>query len=517
MAVSRATASWLVLVLVLAGTVGCGSTVPAAQQQAGSVQGTLAQPSDGLSSAVLGAGLGSRSVGGPAGTPASGSTAVSGSPDTGPVSSGAGREDGQGRDQAPVVAAPGTYRPGVPGVSQGVSDTSISVGVVVLQNGDKFANGLGLSISFGDAEKEFKAVTDDINRRGGIAGRKLEPVVAYYDVGGAAVDGEGLQASICAQFTQDRKVFAVFMPYNPTESFIECLAKSKTLLLNGSAKSTDDVKMRDFAGWLYQPSLPSYSRYPGALVTELDAAGFFRGSVPPKAGVLVLDSPDMVRAAETVMKPAVEAAGVPVAAVTRINPSSANSDISGAVLKFRSEGITHVFFVQAAGGIPLYFMQGAEQQGYFPKYAVSSFEVPGFFLQDNAPERQLQNASGIGWAPFFDVKAGELPPTPAERRCFDVIAKGGERNAHRQSNLTATPVCDMVWAFARAAEKAGVALDFPRWRQGLRALGSAYASPVALRNDFTDGASDAVAGYRFVTWIRDCSCFRYTGPLKAGL
>jgi ABC-type branched-subunit amino acid transport system substrate-binding protein len=409
------------------------------------------------------------------------------------------------------------YRPGIRGVSQGVTDTTVTIGVVVLKNGDKFANGLGFSISFGDAEREFKAVIDDVNRHGGVAGRQIKPVIAYYDLGGAAVDAESLQASICSQFTEDRQVFAVLMPYNPLQSFVDCLAKRRTLLLNGSASSTDDVRVRQVAGWLYQPSIPTYSRYPRTLVAELQATGFFRNVPAAKAGILVLDSPDMVRAAERDMKPAIEAAGISVAAVTRISPESANSDINGAVLKFRSDGITHVFFVQAAGGIPLYFMQGADQQRYFPRYALSSFEVPGFFLQGQVPESQLVNASGIGWAPFFDLKAAELPPTPAERRCFGVIAKAGEQNAHRQSNLTSTPVCDLVWTFAAGARAAGHDLDFPSWRRGLQSLRATYASPVALRNDFSSGRSDAVAGYRFVSYVASCSCFRYTSPLKSGL
>lgn len=503
--------------LALLGAVGCGTTVPMGQQQGAA--GLQPGGTDGLSQPGLGVTVGDVLDTGFPGPATSG--AVTGTaafdpgsttrPGTGAVA------DPESRAPAGDAVRPDGYRPGVLGASQGVTDTTVTIGVVVLKNGDKFANGFGLSISFGDAEKEFAALVADVNRRGGIAGRKLETVVAYYDVGGAAVDAQGLQSSICAQFTQDTKVFAVLMPYNPLQSFVDCLAKAKTLLLNGSAASTDDVRMKQVEGWLYQPSVPSYSRYPKDLVTELQVSGFFAGPTPAKAGVLVLDTPDMVRAAETAMQPAIEAAGVQVGSVTRINPASANSDISGAVLKFRADGITHVFFVQAAGGIPLYFMQGAEQQGYHPRYGVSSFEVPGFFLQGQAPERQLENVRGIGWAPFFDVKSSELPPTAAEQRCFDVIEKAGERNAHRQSNLTATPVCDMVWAFAAAAEKAGPALDFPAWRRGLQSLGTTHASPVALRSDFSSGRSDAVAGYRFVSWVKDCRCFRYTTPLKAGL
>jgi hypothetical protein len=209
---------------------------------------------------------------------------------------------------------------------------------------------------------------------------------------------------------------------------------------------------------------------------------------------------------------------VKVAEVTRISTStSANSDISGAVLKYRSEGITHVFFVQAAGGLPLYFMQGAEQQQYFPRYAVSTFEAPGYFLEGNVPADQLKNASGIGWAPFFDVKPAQLATRPAEKHCFEVISKAGESNANRGSNLSATPVCDLVWVFAAAARAAGRDLDVSTWRRGLLSLSRDYASPVALSSDFSRGRPYANSGYRYLEFATECGCFRYSGALKSDL
>jgi hypothetical protein len=398
----------------------------------------------------------------------------------------------------------------------GVTDKEILLGAVVLKNGEAFANGLGFSISFGDARKEFTAVADDINRRGGVAGRKLRLVFAEYDLSGAAIDPESLQAGICATFTQDHHVFAAFMPYNPLPSFLECMAKRKTLLLNGSALGQDDAGYQQLAGWHIAPSQVSYSRYSTTLVRELVAHGFFSTPRPVKAGILLIDEPLMVRAAERSMKPAIEAAGVAVPVVTRVSSGqSSTAEINNAVLQFKAAGITHVFFLQAAGGLPLYFMQGADSQQYFPRYALSSWEVPGFFLEGNAPATQLANAMGIGWEPFFDVKAAQFPSRPAEKRCFEIVRAGGEVNTNRQSNLTVTPVCDMVWLFAAAAAKAGRSLDHAGWLAGLRAVGG-FDSPVALRADFSGGRPDGAAGYRWISYVSSCPCFRYAGPQKNG-
>ena len=342
-------------------------------------------------------------------------------------------------------------------------------------------------------------MVDDVNKRGGVAGRKLRLLFAYYDLGGAAVDPEGQQAALCSTFTQDNHVFAVFMPYNPLPSFLQCLASRKTLVLNGSAQSDDDGGFQELAGWHIAPSMVSYSRYPRTLVTELAAHKFFSSTPKPKAAILVIDTPHLVRAAEQRMKPAIQAAGVPVETIAKVNPSSSNADISSAVLQFKTLGVTHVFFVQAAGGLPLYFMQGADTQQYYPRYALSSFEVPGFFLQGQAPASQLKNSMGIGWEPFFDV-----------------VTAGGEPNANRQSNLTVTPVCDLVWVFAAAAAKAGRNLDHTSWLAGLKALAGGYDSPVALHADFSSGRPDGAVGYRWVSYVTECSCFRYSGAQRDG-
>jgi hypothetical protein len=481
----------------------CGTTVPMAQQQRGAdttgpggapaARQDQQQGPDGSRISTTSA----TAEGGGEGLPTSGTPAVP-------------RPSSSSDALAPPVAATGS-------LGHGVTKDSIQVGVVILKNGDKFANGLGFSISFGNAQAEFSSVIADLNRRGGVLGRRIEPVIGYYDLGGAAVDPEGQQAALCATFTQDHHVFAVLMPYNALPSFRSCLAKAHTLFLNGSAESTDDAGQQQLAGSYIAPSLTSYSRYPRTLVAELQRHGFFGTSPARKAGILVLDTPDMVRPAEQSMARAIAATGTKVALIARVpTDGSSTSAISGAVLKFKTAGITHVFFVQAAGGLPLYFMQDAQSQQYFPKYALSSFEVPGFFLQGQAPDAQLANSYGIGWEPFFDLKAAQFPTRPQEKRCFDIISRGGEQNANRQSNLTATPVCDLVWLFEAAAREAGPALTTGSWLAGLRRVGGSYASPVALHSDFSSGRPDGATGYRWVSFVGECACFRYSGAQKNG-
>jgi hypothetical protein len=395
---------------------------------------------------------------------------------------------------------------GVPGVSQGITPTTISLGFVVLKGGAAFAHGLGFSISFGDTKAEFQSLVDDLNRRGGINGRKIVPVYAEEDLTQADP-----QATLCPTFTQDHHVFAVLIPFNPGAATAACITKAHTLLINDSTLQPDNSVNPNFRDWLFAPSMMSYRRYPYSLVHELVSRRWFDGS-GNKAGLLAIDSPEFLGPATKVFKPLLEAAGVKTDLVA-VSPTTYTSDIQNAILKFRGEGIARVLFVQSGAGVPLYFMQDADKQGYKPKYALSSYESPNWFLAKNAPASQVANSIGIGWQPFMDVATEKYPTTPTEKRCFDIERARGESNTDRVSNITATSTCDLVWSFEAAARAAGRELTSGSWRAGYVKVGRGFSSVSTLQTDWSTGLNDGAGYYRWLTFDTGCTCFGYAGPL----
>ncbi len=94
------------------------------------------------------------------------------------------------------------------------------------------------------------------------------------------------------------------------------------------------------------------------------------------------------------------------------------SQANNAVLKFRSAGVTHVITVPTGGALPFAFMPSAESQGYRPRYAMNSLEIPAF-VDLNVPNAQLKDALAVGWLPTSDVLTPQRPnDNPAERLCF---------------------------------------------------------------------------------------------------
>src|SRR4051794_14955331 len=122
----------VVCVLLLASTLGCGTTVSTAARE--SAAGGGAQAESGASSLVAGRTDTGRIV--PGATQGAASAGVA------TTSAAAVSEPGGPADIGTTVTqqgGPGTsssYRPGVRGVSQGVTDTTVTIGVVVLKNGD---------------------------------------------------------------------------------------------------------------------------------------------------------------------------------------------------------------------------------------------------------------------------------------------------------------------------------------------------------------------------------------------
>ena len=411
-----------------------------------------------------------------------------------------------GTGSTPGTAAGAAYKLGVPGLTQGITETSIKVGVPVLANAEAAAGLLGAAnIRPGNNEIETKALVADINSRGGVHGRKID--AQYFAVSfGDPTNGEANALAACNHFADDLKVFAILMVINPPNSFVSCAAQKGVVLLNGSLAALDDVIIDAAAPWYYSPTLVSQSRYWEPL---LDSVGK-RGVVKPgdKVAVFALDSIPFTRVAEQVVMPALKERGYEVAAYERVKTEAS---IQNAVLRFRQSGATHVVFVQSSGVADLLFMRQAEAQKFRPTYLMSSYDVPGYLLEGNVADEQLAGVQGIGWAALADVAPDREPLSPQEQRCFQVLTKGGEPQSKRQDFLTAEFMCDLVWAFEAIVRSAGPQLSTVTFRSGFKAVGTSY-KPVTSRDTDLSKRVDGVSSFRPLGYVTSCRCLQYLGP-----
>lgn len=476
-------------VAVLALLAGCGSTV---QQQGGvaaSDRGSDATAAGGTSD-ELGGIDGSGGLDG----------AASGAAATGPRSA-------AGRTRS--TAAGGTASASSTARSQ---TGPIQLGFLNTKVGNAAAFGINVGETYPPGQI-FEAVVKAMNAKGGMAGRRIVPVVADTDTASASWESD-YQAA-CAQFTQDNKVAAVLgYSFALLESFESCLAKAGVPHLSGGYAVGDEATFERYPHLIATTNVTADRRF----VLQLEApmkAGVL--TTANKLGLLIDDCAPQARAYQRSMAPFIKSKGLNVVATTTMSCAQGAGDVGGvaaqiqnAVLQFRSRGVDTV----VTEGVPVVvFAQQAESQGWRPTYLLTSTSG-GAALGTNVPAGQAANMRGFGWLPAIDVTTGRQPPaTPAQQKCLDMLRAEGIVPAQYNDFLSAYTTCDALFLYEAALTATRGAADAASVVRAITALGAGYQSPSTLngRTSFGPRRRDAPAEYRPWGWDSSCSCFVYKG------
>ncbi len=526
----------------LMATAACGSTVQQTGDQAVLGSGTLA--TDGTS-ALGGDGLGvagaDEGAAGSITTPelaagAGSSGAAAGSTFTGgsaSVTGGAGAAGGGTAGAAGTVGAqPGAgAAPAAVGKNgPGVTAKEIFIGIAYTANGDAANAALGASaITRGDERANARAVIDDINERGGVAGRKLVAVFHAYDAQSSETSAQQDQAA-CATFTQDNKVFAVTAG-GLTDTFPACMKKAGVLqITSGGIIDPDNGFFSEFPTY-FNVGTMSQDRMMRELVGAFTRQDYFSGwdpnlgraaSTKPKLGVLSLDTPSWNRPLDKVLLPALARAGhsVDPALVYRVfNPASQAevsrtvADVQSATLRFRDAGVTHLVMLDANGSLTLLFAQNSRNQRYFPRLGANTATgMQALYDAGVVDAAQLAGAVGLGWLPILDLPAGKGDAylTGATKRCLDNNKKRtGQTFTSTNAASIALIACDSIGAFAAAVGKAGPILNINTGRAGVEALGSSFQPSAIPRTFFSPRRHDGLELGFDLMWDSTCTCAKY--------
>ncbi|HVE97618.1 MAG TPA: hypothetical protein VNA12_00370, partial [Mycobacteriales bacterium] len=190
----------------------CGTRVPSGP--AGAVR---APDGSALTAPELGAPLAGSTDGDPgaplgAAGPASGGSTLGGSGTFTPGTTGSGSgsgSTGSGSGSGSGSAGGGSRPGGSSAIGPGITATKIYVGAPWNSDANAGNAGFGIAADSGDERDDWAAILDDLNKRGGILGRKMEVIFAEYR---AATNEpvESQQQAACDKWTKDNKVFAVY-------------------------------------------------------------------------------------------------------------------------------------------------------------------------------------------------------------------------------------------------------------------------------------------------------------------
>lgn len=498
----------------------CGTTVPLAQQRS-----TVS----GLGGSAGSAAAGGAVQGGVSTTPAVGGATGSGSAPTGanPVG-GAGLRSGRG----PTGSSTAAQGPAAPGAAaQGPAATgtlaakgrgwdakTVYLGVLTQKDFQKTFASVGYSgIDPGDTQAQAQAVVDDVNRQGGVFGRKL--ALRTFDVPtlSSAQNPDSYAQQACSYFTQDAPVVAVVNIVHTMDNttFRSCFAKNRIPLFNGAISVLAAADAAKLSPYFFSLATPTWDALAPVLVARLKAQGYFGGwdtrlsrpsTAAPVIGVLVSDTP-LGHADEAIITASLKAAGYPKVVTYAYPPPG--SDIDGAVLNFAQNGVTHVI----SDDVELVTFQiHAHSQKYAPRYGINTYNAPGTNLEPLGPPSQQVGEVGVGWGPALDTDAANDPGTfgPGVSTCRALMTRAHVTSSDRLAEAFAMIVCDAVRLSVRGMVD-GKGLDGRSIAAGAASAGGSLPSGFTFASGLGNSRPYLPAAVRDLAWSTGCSCFRYVG------
>jgi ABC-type branched-subunit amino acid transport system substrate-binding protein len=500
---------------------GCGTTVSGAE---GDKADAVNASGSGLSVPGATASSGASADGATAALPGTGpgGAVTPGATGAGPAGAAV---DAHGRPIGPAGGAVSLSGPGV-------TATKISIGLVYSTNADSVNKAAGANgISTGDTQADAKAVIDDINRHGGVAGRKLVPVWFAFDSTSTQPIDEQWSAA-CAHFTQDTHVFAAFDM--GTAVYRRCLHNAGVVQISANLPDASDAEFNAYPGYI-ELGYPRLGRLAATMVTALADQNYFSpwdatlgraGTAKAKVGIVTYDDEAFSPAVEDILVPGLKRLGF-TPEVAKIGGVSTASDyssqaaaVASAQLKFASDGIDHVIMFEGNGGLSLFFMNQAESQHYHPRYGVNSSSGTEVLINAGDVQKdQAVGAIGYGWIPGLDLTADRNPDNgpysnAARRHCLAVMKAHGITYADSNAESVGLGYCSQLNLLKQALDTTPKLVTMTTFLDAVDRMGWDVPDGGSLGEFLAPGHHDGSSKYYYWKYFDDCQCLHYYGPRR---
>lgn len=429
-----------------------------------------------------------------------------------------------------VLAGCTTTKKGNSGVeggqpAPGVTADEAKIGFIFTDLG-KISEQLGLKVDpAGDPNQQVQILTEWVNKNGGLGGRKMVPDLVKFQ---ASTDAPSVEESLCNQFTQDDKVFAVVLTGQFQENARPCYQRKRTIAVDETTFPLDNQAYDDLSPYLWAPGLVSYDDYVDPFIKALETQGFFKGG---KVGVLAPDTPVNHRVVEGKGFAALAAAGVssPITQWIDVKTTeSLNGGLGNAAQKFIDAKVDRVVFFGGQRLAPFFAVAG-NAFNYSPMYGISSIDNPKSILDNQAltgGNNPLKSgAMGISFQPVNDVADAQypFPATFGESQCQTIFAQGGLTFKNRSEAAQPFHYCDAVLFIKGAMDKAKLdgapgALSPEDFGKAASTMATNFQAARSISTNFA-GSHAGAATFRLMAYDPSCVCFQLKGEnvaFKAG-
>jgi len=324
-----------------------------------------------------------------------------------------------------------------PTAANGVTKDEIKIGITYP---DLEAIRSVTNTNHGDYEKSYRVVIDDLNKKGGINGRKIVPVFAAINPLGTAPAQEA-----CLKLTEDEKVFAAMSFFNADAPL--CFVDSHdTPLLGGQTTSTNLAHAK--APWV---TLESGAELGPRQIDALVKAGALKG----KLGIVAIADEEQSQLKDVVL-PALKQHKLSGTTAIIDAPSSdplANVQQATTIMeRFKSDGVKTVLLV---GGAVTAVVNALSKSDYRPKLAATNARNLASTASNPSTDPAVVKTA-------IAADAGFIFSDPALKKCFGVIEKAtGNKivenvpQGQPQYRVSAQTACAYISLFATLAKAAG--------------------------------------------------------------
>jgi hypothetical protein len=400
-----------------------------------------------------------------------------------------------------------------------VSDhTPITVGIPYIDAATNASvlSGIGKGLASADALKVNQLEIARINKAGGLSGHPIKPY--FYDINPNTPQATYEQGT-CDQFTQDHPV-QIEMDPGMSLNFQQCaLSGGIDGIIDTGVPGLTSSELASLPGLVYPDGI-SLDRLAKIEVQRLVASHWFQPGA--KIGILYEESTPYITA-EKDLESDLAADHIAVKDRVAMHPVASTSDLTtlltqaqGADLRFRSEGVTNLMFVETNAFLSGFFGLEAGPQGYYPKYAFTSDEPLGN-VDANVSARELEGSEFVGWVPSEDVPStSEIPA--GGKACVTYMHQHGQPMSTPNEIAGSIAICEQFDYLNAVIAKipAGQALTRSTFIAATHAVGSSYKSDNALGTN-TATRSDGADVVQMGAYDEGCKCFKYTsGPQSVG-
>jgi ABC-type branched-subunit amino acid transport system substrate-binding protein len=465
-----------------------------------------------LSSSASGAGAAGGTTGGTTGAGAAGTTGADGALPSGAPTAGAGGAGTTGGATG-TTGGSGLSGSGFGGTGgggsvsgrtasdMGITPNAIKLGVLIPKDQSDSTGG-SFSDVIGHPKQQWTAYLDELNAKGGILGRKVDPVFREYD--GLDLDA---QRAACVYLTEQAKVFAIVNSGGFYGDPILCVTQQHKTPFIGQAGEALDFYQKSHG--LYFSTTPNKDRVLRNMVAVAVHDGVYKGKT---VGILSREGIDAIPVDRS-LKPALKAAGIKLTYEARLSSdeSAAQSQIPIEVQQMKSKGVDFIMLTTGLIAANV-FVQQADSQRYTPQYMTSDFASGGADIYTIGMPASFQGAITYTALRTGEARSG-MPEPPTDAECRKIFEKRAGKKLDRTTteySLTIT-ACGILDQFARGMTTAGANPTRSLLSNALQAIGP-WNVPFSGAGSWSRDKFDAPDVVRRGTWKADCKCWVPVGP-----